>query len=70
MEVAWTFEPRGDGTTLVRIVHDWADGPRWPLPRALRRLVARLVIGPVFVSAVAKRTLAGIARAVEADPAP
>lgn len=66
MDVEWMFEPRGDGTTLVRIVHDWADGPRWPLPRALRRLVANAVIGPVFISAVASRTLAGIRRAVEA----
>lgn len=66
MEVEWSFTPRGDGATLVRIVHDWPDGPRWPLPRALRRLIASVVIGPVFVSAVASRTLAGIKRAVEA----
>lgn len=66
MEVEWSFTPRGDGTTLVRIVHDWDDGPRWPLPRALRRLTASMVIGPVFVSVVAGRTLAGIKRAVEA----
>jgi hypothetical protein len=66
MEVEWSFTDRGDGTTLVRIVHDWDDGPRWPFPRALRRLIARRVIGPVFVSAVATRTLAGIKRAVEA----
>ena len=49
MDVEWSFEDRGDGTTLVRIVHEWADGPRWPLPRALRRLVADAVIGPVFI---------------------
>jgi uncharacterized protein YqiB (DUF1249 family) len=67
MDVVWSFEGRGDGTTLVRIVHEWADGPRWPLPRFLRRLIADLVIGPVFISAVARRTLAGIARAAEAD---
>lgn len=67
MDVVWSFEGRGDGTTLVRIVHEWTDGPRWPLPRFLRRLIADLVIGPVFISAVARRTLAGIRRAVEAD---
>ena len=70
MDVVWSFEDRGDGTTLVRIVHEWADGPRWPFPRALRRLVADTVIGPVFISAVASRTLAGIRRAVEADANP
>ena len=66
MDVEWSFTDRGDGTTLVRIVHEWADGPRWPLPRVLRRLIAKAVIGPVFISAVAARTLAGIGRAVEA----
>ena len=48
----------------------WADGPRWPLPRALLRLIASTVIGPVFVSAVARRTLDGIKRAVETDALP
>jgi ribosome-associated toxin RatA of RatAB toxin-antitoxin module len=67
MDVTWTFEERGDGTSLVRIVHEWAGGPRWPLPGFLRRLIADVVIGPVFISAVARRTLAGIKRAVEAD---
>jgi ribosome-associated toxin RatA of RatAB toxin-antitoxin module len=66
MDVEWSFTGRGDGTTLVRIVHDWDDGPQWPLPRALRGLVADAVIGPGFISAVASRTLAGIKRAVEA----
>lgn len=66
MDVEWTFEDRGDGTTFVRIVHAWVDGPRWPLPRFLRRLIANVVIGPVFISAVASRTLAGIKRAAEA----
>lgn len=66
MEVAWTFEPSPNGTTLVRIVHDWPEGPRWPVPGGLRRLIAATVIGPVFIHHVASRTLAGIKRAVEA----
>ena len=66
MDVEWTFEDRGDGTTFVRIVHEWADGPRWPLPRVLRRAIADAVIGPVFIHHVASRTLAGIKRAAEA----
>jgi ribosome-associated toxin RatA of RatAB toxin-antitoxin module len=67
MDVEWSFTDRGDGTSLVRIVHDWAEGPRWPLPRFLRQLIASTAIGPVFISAVASRTLAGIRRAVEAE---
>ena len=66
MDVEWTFEDLGDGTTRVRIVHDWKQGPRWPLPGYLRRLIARVVIGPVFIHHVATRTLDGIRRHVEA----
>jgi hypothetical protein len=66
MDVEWTFEPRDDGSTLVRIVHAWSGGPRWPLPGAATRAVADAVIGPVFIHAVASRTLAGIRRHVEA----
>ena len=67
MDVEWSFTAQPDGTTLVRIVHDWAGGPRWPLPGFLRRAIASVAIGPVFISAVARRTLAGIKRAVEAE---
>ena len=66
MDVEWTFEDRGDGTTLVRIVHDWPAGPAWPLPAPLRRWIGSAIIGPVFIHHVASRTLAGIRRAVEA----
>lgn len=65
MDVVWELEPRGD-TTFVRIIHEW-EGPRWPL---ISGLAASLVIGPVFVHGIASRTLAGIARHVEAVPAP
>jgi hypothetical protein len=65
MDVEWTFEDRGDGTTLVRIVHAWKQGPRWPLPGFVRRWIGNAVIGPVFIHAVASRTLAGIRRHVE-----
>ena len=67
MDVEWTFHDRGDGGTAVRIVHDWKDGPAWPLPRPLRRLIAGVVIGPVFIHHVASRTLAGIQRHVDAQ---
>lgn len=65
MDVIWTFEPEADGRTLVRIVHEWADGPAWPLPTGIRRTIANLVIGPVFIHHVASRTLAGVRREAE-----
>jgi hypothetical protein len=67
MDVEWSFNDQGDGNTLVRIVHDWPEGPHWPLPGFLRRAIGAAVIGPVFIHHVASRTLAGIARAVESD---
>ncbi len=62
MTVVWRVAPvpGPEGAVDVRIVHDWA-GPRWPLGG----LIARLVIGPVFVHGIASRTLAGIKRSVE-----
>ncbi len=65
MDVEWTFEPTADGATLVRIVHEWEEGPRWPLPSPLRRAIGNAVIGPVFIHHVASRTLDGIRRHVE-----
>ena len=69
MDVEWAFAPapgRGGGVA-VTVTH-WWDGPPWPL---LRTVAARLVIGPLFVHAIAQRTLAGIARAAErGDAAP
>jgi uncharacterized membrane protein len=65
MDVIWSFEPDGGGRTRVRIVHDWAGGPAWPLPGFLRRLIADLIIGPVFIHHVASRTLTGIREKAE-----
>ena len=61
MAVKWEFTALASGRTRVRIVHDWA-GPAWPL---IRGIAANLVIGPHFVSAIAQRTLAGVAREAE-----
>jgi ribosome-associated toxin RatA of RatAB toxin-antitoxin module len=60
MDVKWAFEPHVDGTH-VRITHAWA-GPPWPL---IGSLAWRHVIGPHFVSFIAARTLAGVAREAE-----
>jgi len=66
MAVRWQFLPHDDGCR-VRIVHEW-DGPRWPL---VGRFAARHVIGPRFVSAIARRTLAGVgAEAVRREREP
>jgi ribosome-associated toxin RatA of RatAB toxin-antitoxin module len=61
MDVLWTIEPHDAGTRAT-IVHEWR-GPRWPL---IGPWAADFVIGPVFVSGIASRTLLGIARAAEA----
>ncbi len=58
MDVLWTVDQVADGTRIV-IVHEWP-GPRWPL---IGGIAANLVIGPVFIHAIASRTLAGIASA-------
>lgn len=60
MEVEWTFVETSAGTQ-VRITHVW-NGPAWPV---IGTLAARGVIGPVFVHAIASRTLAGLARFAE-----
>ena len=62
MDVEWRLEADGDETE-VTITHQW-DGPAWPL---VRRPAADWVIGPLFVSAIASRTLAGIGRFAESQ---
>ena len=56
MDVKWEFHSHAGGTR-IRITHWWT-GPAWPL---IRRFAADYVIGPHFVSAIAQRTLAGVA---------
>lgn len=60
MDVRWEFHPTGQGT-LVRVIHEW-DGPGWPL---IGGFAARRVIGPLFVSAIARRTLLGVGTEAE-----
>jgi ribosome-associated toxin RatA of RatAB toxin-antitoxin module len=60
MDVKWSFEPHARGTH-VRITHAW-DGPRWPL---IGGFAWKRIIGPHFVSFIASRTLAGVAREAE-----
>jgi ribosome-associated toxin RatA of RatAB toxin-antitoxin module len=62
MDVEWTFAPHPDGA-LVRIVHAW-NGPRWPL---VGIFAATAVIGPLFIHAIAERTLRGLAGIAERE---
>ena len=62
MDVRWEVMGSEDGTSHIRIFHEW-DGPPWP---GIGGLAANLIIGPYFVSFIAQRTLAGVARAAEA----
>lgn len=65
MDVLWTVRPAKGGGSLLRIVHEW-DGPSWPL---MGPWAARHVIGPVFVHAIAQRTLEGVATEAERSAA-
>ncbi len=60
MDVQWRFV-RMESSIKVTITHDW-DGPPWPVIGAA---AAEVIIGPVFISGIASRTLAGIKRYVE-----
>ena len=55
MDVAWEFHEHAKGTR-IHLVHEW-DGPPWPL---IGGFAADRVIGPHFVSFIARRTLAGV----------
>lgn len=61
MDVEWLFHRDGNGTR-VEIVHEWPEGPGWPL---IGGMAADLVIGPVFIHHVAGRTLEGVKREAE-----
>ena len=60
MEVEWRLEPAAGGETVVTIVHDLA--LRWPV---IGRVVARWIIGPLFIGPIAGQTLARIKTLVE-----
>lgn len=60
MQVAWRFEPEGEGWN-VSIEHRLSLG--WPL---VGGLVARHVIGPQFIDAIARRTLRCVKALAEA----
>ena len=62
MQVAWRFEPRGDGWE-VSIEHDLE--LRWPV---IGRFAAERIIGPQFIEAIAWRTLRRVKALAEAGP--
>jgi hypothetical protein len=64
MDVEWSFSPVDNGTH-VRLYHVW-NGPAWPM---IGEFAATTVIGPVFIHGIASRTLEGLARIAEREPA-
>lgn len=62
MDVVWEVTELEEGRTRLRIVHRWG-GPGWPI---VGTWAAEAVIGPHFISHIARKTLAGVARAAEA----
>lgn len=60
MDVKWELNAHEQGT-FIRLFHTW-NGPAWPL---INHMAAQWVILPHFVSAIAQRTLAGVAHAAE-----
>ena len=61
MDVVWQVRSLPDGSCHLSIVHEW-DGPGWPL---IGRFAADRVIGPGFVSHIARLTLKGVAAEAE-----
>lgn len=59
MVVEWRIVPAGDGTR-VTILHDLV--MTWPL---VGRLVSDLIVGPIFIDWIARRTLKGVQRELE-----
>jgi ribosome-associated toxin RatA of RatAB toxin-antitoxin module len=57
MEVTWTLRPHPGGTHAT-LTHDLV--LRWPL---VGRVVSDLVVGPVFIDWIARRTLRAVAAA-------
>jgi ribosome-associated toxin RatA of RatAB toxin-antitoxin module len=66
MDVEWSFAPAGEAGVAVTVTHRWG-GPAWPL---VGRAAATLVIGPLFIHAIAVRTLGGIGRVAESGGEP
>jgi ribosome-associated toxin RatA of RatAB toxin-antitoxin module len=62
MEVAWRLEPRTDGTGVTDVSIEHRLELAWPL---VGGWVARHVIGPQFVDAIAARTLRRIRQIAE-----
>lgn len=57
MRVEWHLRPQPSGTA-VTIVHDLV--MRWPL---VGRLIADVIVGPIFIDWVARQTLLAVTRA-------
>ncbi|MGH2403819.1 MAG: type II toxin-antitoxin system RatA family toxin, partial [bacterium] len=63
MEVEWRFAPAGEAVD-VALTHDLV--MRWPL---IGRLVGDLIVGPVFIDYIARKTLQAVKARAEAPAA-
>lgn len=63
MEVEWRFVPDGEGVEVVLVHHLVM---RWPL---VGRLVSDLIVGPIFLDFIARRTLQAVKAAAESGVA-
>lgn len=62
MEVEWRFTQDGDGV-IVELLHTLA--MRWPL---IGGLVSDLIVGPIFIDFIARKTLHAVKTHAEAGP--
>ncbi len=62
MEVEWAFTPLDEGVVRVSILHDLPRLTGWPL---VGEVVADRIVGPLFVSNIAGKTLRRIKELVE-----
>jgi ribosome-associated toxin RatA of RatAB toxin-antitoxin module len=60
MVVEWRLHPEADGRTRLWIDHDFVMD--WPV---IGRVVGDVVVGPVFIDWIARRTLLGVKRLLE-----
>jgi ribosome-associated toxin RatA of RatAB toxin-antitoxin module len=60
MVVEWRLHPEADGRTRLWIDHDFVMD--WPV---IGRVVGDVVVGPVFIDWIARRTLLGVKQLLE-----
>lgn len=60
MVVEWRLRPQTEGSTYLRIDHDFVMS--WPV---VGRIVSDVIVGPVFIDWIARATLLGVKQLLE-----